>query len=153
MSHMVSCGRAILSKTLRVLREGGKLNCETVVLWLGIEADGGYRVSEVYRPQQEVDIDIFRIPLPAMRELMGYLRKTRTRIVAQVHSHPEKAFHSMADDKWAIVRHAGAVSIVMPYFAHGVDENTFAAEAATFQLSTEDKWIEVDFRSVIEVAP
>lgn len=86
-----------------------------------------------------------------MRELMGHLRRTRTRVVAQVHSHPGRAFHSAADDKWAILRHAGAISIVVPYFAHGVDERTFARQVAAFQLSAEDKWRAVAFRSVVEI--
>lgn len=153
MSTILNCRRAHLSETLHILREGGKLNCETVVLWLGIKIDDDYRISEVYRPQQEVDVDFFRISSTSMRELMGYLRKTRTQIVAQVHSHPEKAFHSKADNQWAVVRHAGAISIVVPYFARGMNESSFAAKVATFQLSPNDKWRSVDFRSVVSVAP
>jgi hypothetical protein len=153
MNHILNCSWANLSETLLLLREGEKLNCETVVLWLGLKSDGNYRVSEVYRPQQEVDFDFFRIPSTSMRELMGYLRKTRMRIIAQVHSHPAEAFHSRADDKWAIVRHAGAISVVVPYFARGIDENTFSAEVATFQLSTDDSWTSVNSRSVIKVEP
>jgi len=35
-------------------------------------------------------------------------------VAAQVHSHPDEAFHSKGDDEWAIVRHEGALSIVVP---------------------------------------
>ncbi len=153
MKTNLICNWKILSETLCILREGGKLNCETVVLWLGVEDSNSYRVLEIYRPQQEVHVDSFRIPLTSMRDLMGYLRKTRTRVVGQVHSHPGKAFHSVADDKWAILRHAGAISIVVPYFACGIDERTFPKRVATFQLSTDDKWIAVNFPSVVEIEP
>jgi proteasome lid subunit RPN8/RPN11 len=153
MRSNLICNWKILNQTLSILREGGKLNCETVALWLGIEDKNTYRVVEAYRPQQEVDVDYFRLSSASMRELMKYLRKNRTRVVAQVHSHPKRAFHSVADDKWAILRHEGAISIVVPYFAQGVDERTFPARVATFQLSTEDKWIPVNFRSAVTIVP
>ncbi len=153
MRNDVICHRKVVSETLSILREGGKVYCETVVLWLGIEENKVFRVLEVYKPQQEVDIDYFRIPPASMRELMGYLRKTRTRIVAQVHSHPRKAFHSIADDRWAILRHAGAISIVVPYFASRIDEKNFEKKVATFQLSAEDKWMAVNFLSVVRIEP
>ncbi|TCB50264.1 hypothetical protein E0J20_25245 [Rhizobium leguminosarum bv. viciae] len=78
-----------------------------------------------------------------MSALMKHLRKTRTKLVAQVHSHPANAFHSQADDEWAIARHEGALSFVIPYFARSTNSSTFLDQAALFRLSAQDQWLEV----------
>jgi len=145
------CPRPLIDETLGHLRAGGSANCETVVLWLGIVRDGSAEVREVHRPEQRVDTDFFLIPQEGVRAMMRRLTETRFQILAQVHSHPEAAFHSSTDDACAIIRHVGAVSIVIPYFAVGTDSTTFANRAATYQLDAFDHWIAVDFAAVVEV--
>jgi len=71
---------ALVEQTIAVLQEGGKVQCETVVFWLG----KGNTVDEVYRPQQSVSIDYFHLPSESMRSLMSYLKRDRRRILAQV---------------------------------------------------------------------
>jgi proteasome lid subunit RPN8/RPN11 len=75
-----------------------------------------------------------------MAAVFDELRSERLMIVAQVHSHPGDAFHSEADDEWAIVRHEGAYSIVVPRFARGVSVRSFVQDAAVYKLSAEDVW-------------
>lgn len=65
-------------------------------------------------------------------------------IVAQVHSHPEEAFHSSADDDWAVIRHEGALSLVVPYFAARTTVETFARDLAAFVLSSRNHWTEIE---------
>ena len=67
-------------------------------------------IVEAYVPEQEAEVDYFHIPPSGMMALMAHLRERRLGLAAQVHSHPARAFHSLADDKWAIVRHEGAMS-------------------------------------------
>ena len=64
-------------------------------------------------------------------------------IAAQVHTHPFEAFHSEADDRWAIVRHVGAVSLVVPYFATTTTPDNFLDQIALFSLDANNQWIEV----------
>ena len=151
MNSVIRCSLSAIDESLSHLRAGGVMKCETVVLWLGIVHDGIAEVREVYRPKQNVDIDIFQIPKQSMRELMARIKETRFQILAQVHSHPERAFHSKADDTWAIIRHVGAVSIVIPYFAKDTIGTNFGDRAATFQLNASNNWVEVDFKKVVEV--
>lgn len=40
--------------------------------------------------------------------------------VARIHSHPGEAFHSAADDANPVLTHAGALSIVVPFFGLGL---------------------------------
>jgi proteasome lid subunit RPN8/RPN11 len=145
--NKLSIPAELVAKTIEVLQDGGKQECETVVFWLG----KGDVVDEVYRPQQSVSVDYFHLPSSSMRSLMDYLKKDRRRILAQVHSHPGQAFHSKADDEWAVIRHQGALSLVLPRFARTTTLQDFLEEAATFTLSAEDKWLEVDTSDVVSV--
>lgn len=138
---------ALIEQTITILQEGGKKSCETVVFWLG----KGSTVDEVYRPDQKVKVDQFYLSNASMRSLMDYLKRDRRRILAQVHSHPGEAFHSKADDEWAVIRHLGALSLVLPTFAHATTLNNFFDQAATFSLSADDKWLEVPTGNVISM--
>jgi proteasome lid subunit RPN8/RPN11 len=145
--NKLSIPAALVAKTIEVLQEGGNRECETVVFWLG----KGDVVDEVYRPEQSVAVDYFHLPASSMRSLMDYLKKDRRRILAQVHSHPGQAFHSKADDKWAVIRHQGALSLVLPTFASKTTVGNFFEQAATYSLSAEDKWLEVDTLDVVTI--
>lgn len=151
MISVLRCPRSFIDETLSHLRAGGANNCETVVLWLGTVRDGFTEVRKVYRPEQKVDIDFFLIPQEGVRAMMRCIKETRFQILAQVHSHPGRAFHSKADDTWAIIRHVGAVSIVIPYFAEGTVSANFGDQAATYQLDASDHWVEIDFANVVEI--
>jgi hypothetical protein len=97
----------------------------------------------VCRPAQVAGADIFRIPPPAMREIIGIIAKHGWMIAAQVHSHPKEAFHSLADDTWAIVRHENALSLVLPYFAAKTTWTSFQQDQKAFRLAADNRWHEV----------
>lgn len=137
--------KSLIEETIAVLQEGGRRQCETVVFWLG----KGNTVDEVYRPEQSVSIDYFRLTSESMRSLMNYLKRDRRRILAQMHSHPGEAFHSKADDDWAVIRHEGALSLVVPTFASTTKLHNFYDVTATFSLSPNDKWVEVPTEDVV----
>ena len=44
------------------------------------------------------------------------LNETGVKLLAQVHSHPTEAYHSDADDQFAIVTAEGGLSLVVPDF-------------------------------------
>ncbi|MDA9488839.1 Mov34/MPN/PAD-1 family protein [Bradyrhizobium sp. CCBAU 11361] len=141
--------REIVARTIDILRRGGAEECEAVVLWLGSGPRGAERIAEAYRPDQIADKVFFRIPPAAMKDLMGHLRRTRLHVTAQVHSHPGRAFHSEADDEWAIVRHRGALSFVVPRFGAGSTVANFMDQTAIYRLSDDDRWIEVPDEEVL----
>jgi proteasome lid subunit RPN8/RPN11 len=135
--------RSVVAATLDEVQRAGYDNSERVVLWLGRRAGEHMRVEEMFVPLQEAEVDYFRIPREGMARLLEHLRKTRLMIACQVHSHPELAFHSKADDAWAIVRHEGALSLVVPYFGMHSDVQTFVRDTAVFELTAGNKWVEV----------
>lgn len=141
----LSCTTGTLARTIDILRTGGSRFEERVVLWLGPVSSvrEPMPVTEVYEPDQITDIDYFKLPPASLRALMTHLRGTRLKILAQVHSHPGAAFHSEADDEWAIVRHAGALSLVLPEFARNTTPANFAEQAVSYCLSSNNEWIHV----------
>lgn len=151
MTQHLRCPQQFLDDTLTHLRAGGAKQCETVVLWLGNKHEGIREIGEVYRPEQVVDVDYFLIPQEGMRSLMRHLKETRLQVLAQVHSHPEQAYHSKADDTWSIIRHVGAISIVIPFFASTTSKDNFENHAATYQLNDSNRWVEVAFADVVEI--
>lgn len=134
--------------TLNLLEEYGRRRCECVVLWLGRRCGSGIHVTEAYRPIQEVRSHMFRITPAGMDELQSRLRAGRLMVAAQVHTHPEEAFHSEADDRWAIIRHEGALSLVLPWFAQRTTEASFFLDAKVYALSSSNEWYELPIREV-----
>jgi len=52
-------------------------------------------------------------------ELNKHLHESSLRLIAQIHSHPGRAYHSEMDDRYAIATKEGSYSIVVPDFAVG----------------------------------
>jgi hypothetical protein len=138
----IVCTPAILTATIARLRRGGALGEERVVLWLArASAQPPVPVTEVYEPDQIAAVDYFRLPPASMQALMRHLRTKRFKIVAQVHSHPGRAFHSEVDDEWAIIRHRGALSLVLPRFADATTADNFFDQAMVYELSAANEWL------------
>lgn len=140
---MLILTRAGIAETLNHFRDAGQRNSECVVLWLGKRVGERLEVTEYYRPIQIAKADRFRIPPEGMAELQAKLRAGRLMVAAQIHSHPHEAFHSEADDTWAIVRHEGAFSLVVPRFAADTTLDNFLDHTKVFQFSQRSTWDEV----------
>ena len=139
----VICSFTLVEKTLYQLRDAGHRRCECVMLWLGRRNGDNIDVVDAYRPEQVAHSDMFQIPRASMNTLYAELRQRRLMVAAQVHSHPLEAFHSRADDRWAIVRHEGALSLVVPHFARNTIVANFLDQTKIFQFSAEARWTEV----------
>lgn len=137
------CDSSIIETTLMHLRNAGRNRCECVVLWLGKRDVESIRITEAYRPLQTAQADMFHIPREGMAELHGKLRQNRVMVAAQIHSHPFQAFHSKADDRWAIVRHENALSLVVPNFASETTLHNFLTQTKIFRFSATAIWTEV----------
>lgn len=139
--------KELLLQSLSLLKEF--TDKERVILWLGRIDQDTYLVEEIFLPIQITEEDYFNIPPEGMAELMGKLKATRRMLVAQMHTHPFEAFHSPADDRWAILRHLNAYSIVLPWFASSASLTNFKTDAATFILNHSNKWVEIDNENII----
>lgn len=132
---------ALIALTVDHLR--ASCTSERVVLWLGRREGPAVRVFEVFVPLQITDADYFQIPSDGMDALFEHMRTSRLIVAAQVHSHPYDAFHSPVDDEWAIVRHEGALSLVLPRFCQTTSAATFVDDAKVYRLNADDTFVEV----------
>ena len=147
---MLKLRESQVTESLAVLQESGRQGCEGIVLWLGRRYGADVEVVEVYRPIHQAREDMFLIPSEGMRALHAKQREGRLFVAAQLHSHPGQAFHSAADDRWAIVRHAGALSLVLPTFALNTSPQSFFKDLKVYRMTIENRWIEVPPREVNE---
>jgi hypothetical protein len=153
MTMKVRVDLALLAETITELQHGGPPCTEHVVLWLAKRADPYLAVKELFLPEQEAAADYFHIPRRAMAPLMEHLREQGLMVAAQLHTHPREAFHSSADDRWAIVRHIGALSIVLPEFGLTTTPQNFCFEAKLFVLNQANRWMKVSTDDHLEIAP
>ena len=143
MSRVI-CPRTIIDDTLGSLRSAGETGKEQAIFWLSQRGRcEDFEIVDMLVPRQETAEDFFYIPPHAMKEMMANLRSRRLSLRTQIHSHPQAAFHSRADNKWAIVRHEGALSLVVPYFAANVTLPNFMESIAAYRLRSNDRWVNV----------
>lgn len=141
---------AIVAATRQFLRDKGEElpeGHEGVVLWLGISDSG--RVDEMVIPQQETTRLSFDVPLAERQRIARSLAGTGRVVLAQVHSHPSEAFHSLVDDERALPRRVGALSLVVPDQGRGP---TLLVGAALYVLEADGTWASAPLGLIVEVA-
>jgi len=116
----VTVGSGVIDVTMKALQVYGAHRLEGLVLWLGYVERDRACVSQAFVPEQypvsdESGIGYF-VTGDALFELNRGLAETGLRLIAQVHSHPNEAYHSRADDRYAIVTAEGGFSLVVPNF-------------------------------------
>ena len=79
----------------------------------------------------------------ALHEVNVAVFKRGERLLAQVHSHPGRAYHSPMDDRYAVVASPGALSLVVPDFAVGPFD---VGSCAIFKLGRSGAWVQVSRR-------
>ena len=119
LTHVVP--RSILADSAAMLRSLSGDVRESVVLWVGAEQDGKAVVREMVVPLQRASAIQFDVPVEERLRLAQQLAGSGDRLLVQLHTHPGRAFHSLADDRLALPRHTGAISIVVGDFARAWD--------------------------------
>jgi hypothetical protein len=146
----IKVDRASIEKTLNGMREFGSQGYELLVLWLGPigPEPGQATVTMPFVPKQkpissEDGVGYF-ISGETLFQLNKDLAATGLRLIAQVHSHPTRAYHSEADDRYAIVTKEGGLSLVVPNFGNAsADPVTWAV----YRL-IDGRWTELDTTEV-----
>lgn len=108
----------ILQSTADALRQVGQARKEAVALWQGrVVSETDAEVTKLVIPQQITGPRHFNIPLAERLRIMNEINQVGEFILIQLHTHPGEAFHSEADDRYAVTKHLHAISIVIPNFA------------------------------------
>jgi hypothetical protein len=131
--------QSAVMQTLAFLQSQGELLHEGVALWAGTIIDAGFQVEHVIIPEQYTSPVSFRIPNEEMFRLLRWASERDVVFGVQVHSHPEDAFHSQADDEHCILQHRGAISIVVPGCGN-VAVQEFFRRAAVYTLHQNNDW-------------
>lgn len=121
----ITVKRSTIRDMLGNMQKFGVHGWELLVLWIGnVHDDGTAEVLHAYIPRQnpvksEEGVGYF-VTGETLFELNRDLSTTGLRLIAQVHSHPTQAYHSEADDKYAIVTREGGLSLVVPDFGRAL---------------------------------
>jgi hypothetical protein len=118
--------RAILDQTADFLRRRGGEGVEATVVWLGRVVDETHaEIVRAYAPEQIGYASDEGVAVEVTQRGLADLICALTPgmfVLARVHSHPSRAYHSPVDDDNMLISHQGAISIVVPYFARdGID--------------------------------
>lgn len=131
--------------THETLREYSSSDVEAMALWAGrFSAQAAFDVLAVQIPAQHALRTEFGLAVvieaDELHRLNVWLYQEELKLIAQLHTHPEEAFHSRTDDAIPIVAARGGLSLVVPDFARGpADIETYAA----YRLSQNNVWTAV----------
>jgi hypothetical protein len=132
----------VVVRTGDTLRAFGTRGFEGLVLWAGTIANNDARVTQgLVPPQQPIGDERgvgYFVDGDSLFELNVHLHRSGLLLLAQVHSHPSEAYHSEADDRYAIVTAEGGYSLVAPDFG----EAFAIASCAVYRLSG-GEWLEL----------
>ena len=139
------------------IRKVGNQRLEGVVLFAGNynSVEKVFHVLETIVPKQvSVNIDqglLYAVDGDELHRINVHLHLTKQTLVAQLHSHPSKAYHSSTDDAFPIITKVGGLSVVVPDF--GMEE--FSLDNwAVYRLNANGSWEEVGptkVKNIIEV--
>lgn len=138
-----ACAREVETHLRKVGREG----YEGIALWAGTQDGHVFQVKETLIPSQRhisnADGVCVVVDKDALHKLNVYLYKKGLTLMAQIHSHPGKAYHSDTDDAYAIATTVGSLSLVVPDFAR--KPFTIAA-CASYRLDEKARWQQLSVR-------
>jgi hypothetical protein len=135
-----SCADAVHAHMRKVGREG----FEGLGLWAGRQIGDVFTVEEAIIPAQKhirtEDGVCVITEAQELHRLNVWLYRKKLSLVAQIHSHPGRAYHSSTDDQYAVATTVGCFSLVMPDFATG----PFAIERlASYRLDAAGAWRDI----------
>ncbi|WP_316173353.1 MULTISPECIES: Mov34/MPN/PAD-1 family protein [unclassified Bradyrhizobium] len=114
-----NCAEAVHAHMRKVGRQG----FEGLALWAGTQTGEIFTVQEAVIPAQKhirtEDGVCVITEAQELHRLNVWLYRRKLSLIAQIHSHPGRAYHSSTDNKYAVATTVGCFSLVMPDFAVG----------------------------------
>jgi hypothetical protein len=147
--------RECLEQTYEFLAQAGRKRFEAVGLFAGhIEGQVAY-ISEAILPlQKSYKLEaglLYVVEGDELHRINVMLYKNNLRLIAQIHTHPQRAYHSETDDEYPIMSTIGGLSIVVPYFASAPLD---IKDWAYYRLLSAGTWQEVsenEIKTLIKV--
>ncbi|MCB2410741.1 Mov34/MPN/PAD-1 family protein [Hymenobacter lucidus] len=122
--------RNLAEDALAHLKRAGRDGLEGVALWAGQRDGNTFRIQRTIIPEQDATRTeqglLYVVSGVELRRINQELYEAGLMLVAQIHSHPSRAYHSETDDAYPIVTVLGGVSVVVPDFGRkGVNLTTW----------------------------
>ncbi|TXM95588.1 Mov34/MPN/PAD-1 family protein [Methylobacterium sp. WL116] len=147
--------RTCIEQVQRHMRAVGQDGHEGLGLWVGKQDGARFTVLEAIIPAQRhvrtADGVCVVVGPDELHRINKWLFEHRLTLVAQIHSHPGRAYHSGTDDDFAVATRVGCLSLVVPDYATGRFE---LATTATFRLDASGRWRGIrtpEVRRLIEI--
>lgn len=146
MTGLLDIGRVLVPRELadaaqEHLREAGDLGFEGLALWAGRREGDLFLVEQTIIPKQRglrsEDGVCYHVDADELHRINRHLYEHGHTLIAQLHSHPDEAYHSPVDDEYAIAATNGALSLVVPDFAVRPFD---LMECATYRLIPDSGW-------------
>lgn len=127
----------LVAHTAQALQEAGAEGYELFVLWTGVPSGDVFEVRASHVPRQTSHKTkhglLVRVEGQALHELNMWMYEHGETLGAQIHAHPDDAYHSSTDDQHPIVTCLGGLSLVAAEFARA---GILAPSSAAYRLST-----------------
>jgi|ERR1700722_10754826 len=134
-----------IDRMMDVFRQRGGLGLEAFALWAGNAEDDIFTVHELIIPAQtgqRLDEGVCVFVGPAeLHRINVWLYENQMSLIAQIHTHPDEAYHSETDDAFPIATTVGCVSIVIPNFAR---QPFSIGRCAVYRLNELKEWEYLD---------
>lgn len=131
---------SVVAETLQELRAAGRRGTEGVLLWAGPVTADDVMVTRCLRPSYQASAVHTLVDPEALWQSVQRAYGDGLLVVAQTHSHPGAAYHSVRDERNAFSYRPGFMSIVVPRFGL-VDD---LLEAMEVYEATATGWRHID---------
>lgn len=115
-------------------------NVEYFCLLVGKKEANSLKIMDVWIPEQYNDFLSYYISDLEVHRIFVELSNNQYDAIAQVHTHPSYAFHSLIDDEFSILSLSGSYSIVIPDFGRNFSYEM--KDWAFFRLQA-NRWVKI----------
>lgn len=160
----------IVDQTIEFIQISGKNQQEALLFWAGVKSGKSTYVTTCIFPKaQAIAITIDTNPCRATNQpnadyikhmhepninlntleaakIISEATKRGLTIIAQIHSHEEKAYHSPIDEAYPFDTSEGFLSIVIPEF--GNQSTNFLSSSAIYQCGLDEKFSKLTIQEI-----
>ncbi len=144
-----------IAEAYELMRYAGSKGVEGMALFAGKQKENTFEVFETIIPKQNSyrlkSGLMYAVEADELHRINVWLFQNGFRIIAQIHSHPNEAYHSETDNQFPIVATIGGISIVVPRFASDpIDLDNWTV----YRLSPQNIWKKqsaIEIRTIFEI--
>lgn len=122
--HRLIVPKSLTDEGHQLMRDEGSKGHEALVVWAGrarANEHGTFDVEAMIMPHQSAYVADNEVAVvvdgDAIFEMNALLFERGLRLLAQMHTHPGRAYHSDTDEQYSLITAEGGLSVVIPDFA------------------------------------